>query len=148
MADPQGEAPLPHEHRFTLRVGERPLEAQLALSREEMAQGLMNRRDLAPNEGMLFVYPRPMEASFWMKNTPLPLDIGFFTPDGTLVEIYRMHPYDETAVKSRSNRVQFALEMNQGWFAQNQVRTGAKLDLDLVRQALVARGYEPLRYGL
>lgn len=148
-AGPEGEREsLPHSHRFDLRVGDRVIQVQLAVTRAETTRGLMNRHEMAPDEGMLFVYPRPIQASFWMKNTPLPLDIGFFTPDGTLVEVYRMHPHDQTSVRSRSNRIQFALEMNQGWFSRNRVRPGAVLDLNVLREALTARGFEPQSYGL
>lgn len=146
-ASPAAEA-LPHSHRFTLRIDGTEVQAQLALTQDEMAKGLMGRQELAANEGMIFVYPRPIRASFWMKNTPLPLDIGFFDPSGKLIEIYRLYPNDETSLRSRSNQVQFALEMNQGWFSRHGIRTGASLDLDLVRQALTARGFDPAKYGL
>jgi hypothetical protein len=91
---------------------------------------------------MLFVYRAPTQMSFWMRNTPLPLDIGFFSPDGELKEIYNMHPYDETTVRSRSEALTFALEMNKGWFHEHGVKPGARLDLAGVREALKARGVE------
>ena len=80
--------------------------------------------------------------SFWMRNTPLPLDIGFFSPDGELKEIYTMLPHDETPIRSRSEALTFALEMNLGWFNENGVKPGARLDLAAVREALKARGVE------
>lgn len=134
---------LPVTHRFELQLEGVTVAAQLAVTRNEMAKGLMGQSELGTDEGMLFVYPQPMQASFWMRNTPLPLDIGFFDPAGVLLEVYPMFPYDETAVQSRSNGILFALEMNQGWFASNQIRPGAKLDLDDLGEALGARGFEP-----
>jgi uncharacterized membrane protein (UPF0127 family) len=83
-----------------------------------------------------------------MRNTPTPLDIGFFRADGSLAEVYPLHPFDETRVASRAEDLQFAVELNQGWFRANGVRPGSRLDLDAVRAALRARGFEPRRYGL
>jgi uncharacterized membrane protein (UPF0127 family) len=86
--------------------------------------------------------------SFWMRNTPLPLDIGFFSPEGELKEVYSMLPFDETPIHSQDVRLQFALEMNQGWFHDNGVRPGAKLDLVALGEALKARGATPGEFGL
>ncbi len=133
---------------FTIKVGDRPVRMQLAVLEPEMQRGLMERRELASDDGMLFVYVRGTRLSFWMRNTPLPLDIGFFTSAGVLAEIYPLHPYDETPVASLSGNLQFALEMNQGWFLTNAVRPGAKLDLAALAAALRARGFEPKRFGL
>lgn len=145
----EGETPaLPASHWFELTIDKKTVQVQLAVTRAEMSKGLMERKELQPNEGMLFVYRRPIQASFWMKNTPLPLDIGFFNPEGILLEVYRLFPYDETSVPSRSDQVQFALEMNQGWFSKNKVRRGALLDLEELREALRARGFDPVEFGL
>lgn len=133
---------------FTIKVGERPVRVQLAVLDPEMQRGLMERRELGRDDGMLFVYVRATRLSFWMRHTPLPLDIGYFTPAGELAEIYPLHPHDETPVPSRSNNLQFALEMNQGWFRANEVRPGAKLDLAALASALRARGFDPKRFGL
>jgi uncharacterized protein len=66
------------EHRFTVEVARTP---------EEQAQGLMWRESLAPNEGMLFPFPSPRPASFWMMNTLIPLDMIFIRQDGIIVSI-------------------------------------------------------------
>lgn len=139
---------LPVTHLFSLTLGSTAVETRLAVTQQEMARGLMGRTDLDVDEGMLFVYPRPIEASFWMRNTPLPLDIGFFNQAGVLLEVYPMFPFDETPVKSRSQEVVLALEVNQGWFAHNRIRPGAVLDLDELREALRARGFEPSAFNL
>jgi uncharacterized membrane protein (UPF0127 family) len=133
---------------FVIQVGDKPVRMQLAVKMREMEHGLMERRDLKADEGMLFVYAGPQQMSFWMRNTPTPLDIGFFTADGVLKEIYQMYPYDETPVASHSTQLKFALEMNQGWFAKNEVKPGAKLDLKALAEALRARGFEPWEYAV
>jgi len=133
---------------FVIPVGGKPVQMQLAVKPREMERGLMERRDLKADEGMLFVYPGTQQMSFWMRNTPTPLDIGFFTADGVLKEIYQMYAYDETPVASHSKELKFALEMNQGWFVKNEVKPGAKLDLKVLAEALRARGFEPWEYGV
>lgn len=133
---------------FEVGVGDRVVQMQLAVKPREMERGLMERRDLKAEEGMLFVYAGEQRMSFWMRNTPTPLDIGFFTADGILREVYPMHPFDETGVQSRGERMKFALEVNQGWFVKNGVKPGAKLDLKALAEALRARGIEPWEYGV
>jgi uncharacterized membrane protein (UPF0127 family) len=142
------EAPKAATEYFVIPVGGKPVRLQLAVKSREMERGLMERRDLKADEGMLFVYERPQQMSFWMRNTPTPLDIGFFSADGVLKEIYQLHPFDETAIRSRSDQLKFAVEMNQGWFVANQVKPGAKLDLQALSAALKARGLEPWEYGV
>jgi uncharacterized membrane protein (UPF0127 family) len=113
---------------FTVRVGGRAVRMQVAVTTPEMERGLMERTRLGADDGMLFVYPSPQAMSFWMHDTPTPLD--------------------ERPVSSRSKELQYALEMNQGWFSAQGVRPGAKLDLAAVKAALAARGFEPERFGL
>jgi uncharacterized membrane protein (UPF0127 family) len=133
---------------FAINVGGRAVQMQLAITSAETEHGLMERKDLGRDQGMLFVFAEPTQMSFWMRNCPLPLNIGFFSPDGELKEIYAMYPYDETPVRSQDTRLQFALEMNQGWFHANGVKPGARLDLAALRAALKARGVAPQDYGL
>lgn len=133
---------------FAITVGEKTVRMQLAVRPKEMERGLMERRDLGADDGMLFVYPGTVRMNFWMRNTPTPLDIGFFTADGVLREVYAMHPYDETPVASQGEEMKFALEVNQGWFAKNGVKPGAQLDLKALGDALRARDFEPWEYGV
>lgn len=143
----QSEA-LPVRALLPLQVDEFSLSAQIVITQAEQQQGLMHRQDLPENQGMLFPYPRPQQMSFWMRNTPLPLDIGFFDSQGVLREVYPMFPHDETRVTSRSRDIQYALEMNRGWFRNHGVRPGAQLDLELLAEALEARGADPAAYDL
>ncbi len=133
---------------FEIAVGDKTVRMQLAVKPKEMERGLMERRDLGADDGMIFIYEGTQQMSFWMRNTPTPLDIGFFTADGVLREVYPLHPYDETPVRSVGEQLKFALEMNQVWFAKNGVKPGAKLDLKALSAALKARGFEPWDYGV
>jgi len=133
---------------FPIKVGDHSVRMQLAVLLPEMQRGLMGRRELGADDGMLFVYAKPDTLSFWMRNTLLPLDIGYFSRSGELLEVYALHPHDEVAVRSISPQVQFALEMNQGWFKRTGVRPGAKLDLKALAAALRERGFEPAKFGL
>lgn len=133
---------------FPIKVGGKTVQMQLAVHVPEMTRGLMGRRDLAPNQGMIFVYMKPTRVSFYMRNTPTPLDIGYFTSDGVLREVYPMYPFDEKSIPSRSEAIRFALEMNQHWYRDNEVKPGAQLDLKALAAALKARGFRPAAFGL
>ena len=108
----------------------------------------MHRESLEENRGMLFPYRIPRSLSFWMKNTLIPLDIGFFDAQGVLREIHAMYPRDLRSVRSRREDLSYALEMNQGWFRQHDIRPGAQLDQALLAKALRARGAEPVDFAL
>ena len=131
---------------FAIRVGGQTLQMQLAVRNAEMQHGLMGRTDLAADQGMLFVYAEPSPQSFWMRNTPTALDIGFFTSDGVLREVYPLFPYDETPVKSQRSDLQYALEVKQGGFRASGIKIGDRLDLGAVTDALQARGFDPRRF--
>ena len=133
---------------FPIKVGDQVVQLQIAAQLSEMQNGLMQRRDLKPDQGMIFIYQKPDRMHFYMRNTPTPLDIGYFSPDGVLREKYQMYPFDETTVSSRSDRIQFSVEMNQGWYDRNGVKPGAQLDVKAVTDAIKARGLDPKDYGL
>ena len=136
------------EDWFPLRVGSRTIQVQVVVYPPEMERGLMFRRELGADQGMVFVYPEPIRMSFWMRNTALPLDIGFFNARGELKEVYAMLPFDETTIQSHDAQLQFALEMNQGWFQRNGIHPGAALDLAALSAAIAARGADPRMFGL
>lgn len=109
--------------RIDVQLGEKNLEVEYAHSFEQRAQGLMNRKSMCADCGMLFRYSNPRIASMWMKNTYIPLDIAFIKADGTIVDIVQMIPHDLTSIRS-SEAVLYALEMNLGWFAKNDISKG------------------------
>jgi len=96
---------------------------ELARTDEERALGLMFRKKLPDGQGMLFVFDRDQQMSFWMKNTIIPLSIAFIASDGHILEIKDMQPNDISSVKS-SRSVRYALEVPQGWFNRVSVKTG------------------------
>lgn len=133
---------------FTMSVGGVPASLEIAILPGEQQRGLMQRGNLGKDEGMLFVDPSPMRQSFWMKNTPEPLDIGFIRSDGTIAEIYPLLPFDERTVLSHASDLQFALEMPSGWFAAHGVRPGAKMDRREIAAAVRDRGFSARKFGL
>jgi uncharacterized membrane protein (UPF0127 family) len=133
---------------FSIKVGDKTLRMQLAVRPKELERGLMERRDLGTDDAMVFVFGRPQGMSFWMRNTPTPLDIAYFSPEGVLLEYYPAYPFDEKPVPSRSQRLQFVVETNQGWFKANGVKPGARLEMKALSAALAARGFDPQNYGI
>ncbi|MBN1403002.1 MAG: DUF192 domain-containing protein [Opitutales bacterium] len=136
------------EERLPLRIGNMEIAVQIAVTQREQARGLMFRKELADGDGMLFPYEAPQRMSFWMNNVPIGLDIGFFDSEGVLKEVRHMYPHDTRTVNSASDRIQYALEMSEGWFARAGVKSGDRLDLVLLCKALKARGEKPSSYGL
>ena len=99
------------------------VKAEIADSDEERSQGLMYRKKLRDGEGMLFIFERDQQISFWMKNTLIPLSIAFIASDGRITEIRDMQPRNETPVQS-SRSVRYALEAPQGWFSRAEIKPG------------------------
>lgn len=107
----------------TLSVAGHKLTAEIAVTPDQRATGLMNRFSLQPDHGMLFVFERPETLHFWMKNTYIPLSIAFLSADGRILNIEDMAPQTETTHASRGPAL-YALEMRKGWFAQRGVKAG------------------------
>lgn len=122
------------------KLDDNAIQIQIAYKQHELSKGLMFRKSIGEHQGMLFFYGPPKQMSFYMRNTKIPLDIGYFTSDGILREIYPMYPMDERSVKSRRSDILMALEMNQGWYAKNGMKPGSSLDLDSLKSALIQRG--------
>lgn len=107
--------------------GRARFQVEIAATRAEQAKGLMFRRSLAPDRGMLFVYKRPQPAAYWMKDTLIPLDIIFIQPDGKILSIVRnARPHDETPLPS-GGLVLGVLEIAGGRAAQLGVLPGDRV---------------------
>jgi len=107
------------------------VKAEIARTTEERQQGLMFRKSLADGSGMLFVLDKDEIASFWMKNTYIPLSIAFITFDGRIIDIKNMYPHDLNSVTS-SRSVRYALEVPQGWFLKAGVQEGDMVKIDVI----------------
>lgn len=99
---------------------------EIADTPSKREQGLMYRKSLSYNEGMLFKFPHAEVISFWMKNTYIPLDIAFIDNNGKIFQIEQMSPLSYRQIRS-NNPCKFALETNRGWFAKNNVEVGDHL---------------------
>ena len=111
-----------------LQISGTPLTAEVADTPQASENGLMFRTSLPEDRGMLFVFDEPRKATFWMKNTKIPLSIAFVDPGGSILEIKSMFPFDETVVPSASDQVAYALEVNQGWFDRHHISTGSQIE--------------------
>jgi uncharacterized membrane protein (UPF0127 family) len=109
-----------------LNAGMHAIRAEVAQTFMQQATGLMHRRSMAQHEGMLFVYEEPGVHCFYMRNTVLPLSIAFIVDDGTIVHIDDMKPLTLDS-HCPPKPVRFVLEMNQGWFAQRNIKPGFRL---------------------
>ena len=120
------EAPQMDLPRVELAAGMYRIDAQLAQTPGQRQIGLMHRKSMPPQEGMLFVFEQPGVQCFWMKNTLLPLTAAFVADDGSIVNLADMQPQSETSHCSQKP-VRYVLEMNQGWFSQKRLKAGSKL---------------------
>jgi len=109
-----------------LGAGMHLIRAELAATDATRSMGLMHRKALAPNGGMLFVFDAPGPYCMWMKNTPLPLSVAFIDDAGAIVNIADMQPHTEQS-HCAARPVTYALEMRQGWFAERGIRAGERL---------------------
>lgn len=117
--------------RYTLRV-------EVATTPRQQALGLMFRKSLGEDEGMVFLFPAPTAGGFWMKDTLIPLSIAFFDRQGIILRILDMtpcrsafplgkHQKDPCPVYYPGLLYQGALEVNLGWFARRKIREGARV---------------------
>jgi len=125
LSHAQGE-PQTRLARIKLGAGMHVIDTQLAQTPEQRQIGLMWRRDLPQNEGMLFVFEQPSVQCFWMRNTLTALTAAFVEDDGTIVNLEDMKPQTDDSHCS-TKPVRFVLEMNQGWFKKRSIQAGFKL---------------------
>jgi hypothetical protein len=112
---------------ITLSIKGQKLTAEVASTDDARMTGLMHRRMMPENRGMLFVFPYAQPQSFWMMNTYIPLSIAFIDEQGVIVNIDDMKPLT-TDPHPSTKPAKYALEMNKGWFAKRGIKAGARID--------------------
>jgi hypothetical protein len=126
---------LPRLATIKLWLGDQELTTEVARQPHELMTGMMFRTNIAEGEAMLFLLPGPQKASFYMRNTKVPLSCAYLDADGNILEIHDLKPLDESPVESKALNVQFVLETAQGWFKRHNIGPGA----------VVRTQYGPLR---
>lgn len=115
------------DNRIKLHLNGHAIRAEVARTPAERAKGLMNRRNMGKNDGMLFVFEQPQVVSMWMKNTLIPLSVAFIDEQGRIINIAEMLP--ETLDSHSSLALaKYALEMNAGWFDKHNILAGKSVD--------------------
>lgn len=109
-----------------LTAGFHRIEAEVAANNAARMQGLMNRKSMPPQRGMLFVFDRDAQHCMWMKNTLLPLSVAFIDETGKILNIEDMQPHSEDN-HCAAQSARYALEMNVGWFAQRGIKRGDRI---------------------
>ncbi|MBR4449861.1 MAG: DUF192 domain-containing protein [Treponema sp.] len=99
---------------------------EMAVKPEERNFGFMERKHIPDGTGMLFVFENDQFLSFWMKNTPHPLSIAYIDSSGRIRDIFDMTPFSLQNINSTVS-VRYALEVPQGWFKKNRIKTGDKV---------------------
>jgi len=105
-----------------------PFQVELALSSEQMAQGLMFRRQMAPDAGMLFLHREERELSMWMKNTFIPLDMIFIAADGRITHIAQRTVPQSLATISSEGVAKAVLELNAGTAERLGIKPGDRVE--------------------
>ncbi|HKO89086.1 MAG TPA: DUF192 domain-containing protein [Burkholderiales bacterium] len=109
--------------KITLSAGMHLIQAEVMNTQQGRMKGLMNRKSMGANEGMLFSFPEAERHCMWMKNTDLPLSVAFIDEQGIVVNIEDMTPHTENP-HCAAKAVPYALEMHQGWFAARGIKPG------------------------
>jgi len=109
-----------------LNAGIHLIRAELAADFTTRMTGLMHRKSMPQNAGMLFIFDDKSMHCMWMKNTLIPLSVAFIDDDGAIVNIADMEPHSEQS-HCATKPVRYALEMNRGWFAARGIKPGTRI---------------------
>jgi uncharacterized membrane protein (UPF0127 family) len=120
------DGPQPKLETVELTAGMHVIHTELAITPAQQQTGMMFRRGMGNNDGMLFVNDDLGVRCFWMRNTLIPLTIAFLDEDGTIVNLADMAPRTDDSHCS-AKPVRFALEVPQGWFAKRGLKAGLRL---------------------
>lgn len=107
-----------------IQVNNVTLNVEVASSHEKRLQGLMHRKKLPKNKGMLFIYPSERIIKLWMKNTQIPLSVAFLNKNKKIINIEKMEPNQTKVIYKSKDLALYAVEVNQGWFKTNKIFVG------------------------
>src|SRR5436190_7641897 len=93
-----------------LWIGPHEMAAEMALTQTQVATGMMYRKEMGENDGMIFVFPRPHQTAFYMRNTQVPLSAAYIDTEGTILELHDLKPLDETPIEAGTDKIQYVLE--------------------------------------
>jgi uncharacterized membrane protein (UPF0127 family) len=116
----------PFTRTAQIKIGPHPLRVEIAQSDPEREKGLMFRKSMGANDGMLFIFSEPAYHAMWMKNTLIPLSVAFVDGDGVILNILDMEPETLDTHMSAGPSI-YAIETNKGWFAQKKIKAGDKV---------------------
>ncbi len=125
-------APAPRVVVETRAGARHVVSVELARTDAERARGLMERRELAPDAGMLFLFDETAEHPFWMKNTLIPLDMLFISDDGLVAGVVARAVPGDLSPRSAGGPSRFVLEVNGGWAAAHGVAVGDRVRFENV----------------
>ena len=107
-----------------LYLGSEQMDAELCATPRQIQTGMMFRKSMGTNDGMLFNLYQPQQAGFWMKNCYVPLSVAYINSEGVIEEIHPLQVQDTNTVLSTATDIRFALETPQGWFDQHHIAPG------------------------
>ena len=110
-----------------LKIAQHLIQAEVASTPSSQQLGLMYRKSMPEQNGMLFIFDQKAGHCFWMKNTLIPLSIAFIDDDGKIVNIEEMQAQTEEN-HCPTKPIRFALEMNSQWFQKKQINSGKMVE--------------------
>jgi uncharacterized membrane protein (UPF0127 family) len=117
-----------------LKLADKTITVELAKTPSQQQQGLMFRKSLPKDTGMLFIFSDEDYRAFWMRNTWIDLSIGYFDKNRILKEVIDMKATTELELNPPTypsqHKAQYALEMTKGWFEKNKIKIGDKFELN------------------
>lgn len=118
-----------NEQVVSAHIGNKKINLLLACTDNQQMYGLMFRKFIPENDGMLFIFNKDQKLDFWMKDTLIPLSIAYLNNELIIKEMYNMQAEDLTVISSHEP-LRYALEMNLNWYKKNNITIGQKLVID------------------
>jgi uncharacterized protein len=116
-----------------IQLANKVLVVEVAETQNTRATGLMFRKSMPSDHGMLFIFQQSEILTFWMRNTRIPLSIGFFDEKMKLINVLDMQPASDMDLNppkySSSRAAKYALEVNIGWYKRNNIKIGEQLKI-------------------